>query len=308
MSATPASAAAPAVAPPSCNLCGSRDAETWHDQGWRRVVRCRRCSLVFVDPLPTPEEKAETERLAYEGEILPEVADFFRNCNRDFHDDPVIDAFRDGLASLTALRSPGRLLDVGPGTGIFLHLARSEFGWTPHGVDVCEECVTKARDEFDLELEHGSFESWPWEAGSFDAVSMLDMLEHTVDPSASLARAFELLAPGGALLVVVPNQRCLLTVLLDTWIRLGGPFGSYFLDRLYVSPHVFYFSPPTLKAMLEKAGFRLIDLRSGNVYLGRYRLPLWMRVPMEIVLQVGNLFGMGAKLTALAVKPATAPR
>lgn len=293
----------PQAARPACNLCGSTDVAPYHDQGYRRVVRCRRCSLVFTDPLPTPDEKAEIERQAYEGEILPEVADFFRNCHRDFRDDPVIESFREGLRRLGSVQAPGRLLDVGPGTGIFLHLARKEFGWTPVGVDVCAECVDKAREEFELELELGAFESHAWEPASFQAVSMLDVLEHTIDPSASLARAWELLELGGALLVVVPNQRCLLTVILDWWIRLGGPFGAYFLERLYVSPHVFYFCPRTLRAMLEKAGFEVRDVRSGNVYLGRYRLPMWMRIPMEIVLQAGNAIGMGAKLTALAVKP-----
>ena len=42
----------------TCNLCGGGDIGVYHDQGWRRVVRCRRCLLVFVDPLPTPEQKA----------------------------------------------------------------------------------------------------------------------------------------------------------------------------------------------------------------------------------------------------------
>lgn len=288
---------------PTCNLCGSRDVELYLDQGWRHVVRCRRCRLVFVDPLPTPEEKAEVERLAYEGEILPEVADFFRNCHRDFRSDPVIESFREGLRHLGRVATPGRLLDVGPGTGIFLHLARSEFGWSPHGVDICPECIDKAREEFGLELELGEFASHPWQAGSFDAVTMLDVLEHTLDPSGALARAFELLRPGGALYVVVPNQRCLLTILLDAWIRAGGPMRDYFLERLYVSPHVFYFSPETLRQMLVHAGFEVRELRTGNVYLGRYRLPWWMRLPLEIVLQVGTLFGQGAKLMALAVKP-----
>ena len=46
----------------------------------------------------------------------------------------------------------------------------------------------------------------------------------------------------------------------------------------------------------------MADLRTGNVYLGRYRLPVWMRIPMEIVLQSGTLLGMGAKVLALGRK------
>src|SRR5205085_10426830 len=145
--------AAESAAAPRCNLCGSGDIATYHDQGWRRVVTCRRCGLVFVDPMPTLEQKAEIERLAYEGELLPEVSDFFRNCHRDFQDDPVIESFRTGLRSIGSVRTPGRLLDVGPGTGIFLYLAKKEFGWQPSGVDICMESAVKAKEEFDIDLE-----------------------------------------------------------------------------------------------------------------------------------------------------------
>ncbi len=301
--ASAASSGSPGATAPICNLCGSGDIATYHDQGWRRVVECRRCGLVFVDPMPTFEQKAEIERLAYEGELLPEVSDFFRNCHRDFQDDPVIESFRTGLRSLGSIRTPGRLLDVGPGTGIFLYLASKEFGWQPSGVDICKESAVKAKEEFDIELEVGDFNTFPWPPASFDAITMLDVLEHTTDPLGSLRRAYDLLEPGGALYVVVPNQHCLLTVILDRWIQLRGPMHAYFLERLYVSPHEYYFFPRTLRALLEKAGFEVTDMRTGNVYLGRYRLPLWMRIPMEIVLQTGNLFGMGAKIMALARKP-----
>jgi len=288
---------------PRCNLCASERIEIYHEQGYRRVVRCRDCRLVFVDPLPTPQEKAEIERLAYEGDLLPEVADFFRNCHRDFKDDPVIEAFRHALRWIGEHRKPGRLLDVGPGTGIFLHLASTEFGWQPFGVDICQESADKARDEFGIELQVGDFDSYPWERGSFDAVTMLDMLEHTLDPAASLRRALELLKPGAVLYLAVPNQHCLMTVLLDRYIRMRGPGYRFFLERLYVPPHVFYFNPQTLRRMVERAGFEVIGAGTGNVYLGRYRLPLRMRIPMELVLKTGRLLGMGAKVMLLARKP-----
>ncbi len=288
---------------PRCNLCASERIAVYHDQGYRCVVKCRDCRFVFVDPLPTPEQKAEIERLAYDGDMLPEVADFFRNCHRDFKDDPVIEAFRHGLRWLGAHRKPGRLLDVGPGTGIFLHLARAEFGWEPFGIDICQESADKARAEFGIVLQVGDFDTYPWEPAGFDAVTMLDMLEHTLDPAASLRRAWQLLKPGGVLYIAVPNQHCLMTVLLDWYIRMRGPGYGFFLERLYVPPHVYYFNPETLRSMLERAGFETVEVCTGNVYLGRYRLKLGMRILMELVLKTGRLAGMGAKVLALARKP-----
>jgi SAM-dependent methyltransferase len=286
-----------------CPLCGAGDVGVYHDQGYRRVVRCPGCRFTFTDPLPTRERKIEIERQAYRGELLPEVADFFRNCHRDFRDDPVIRGFRQALDWIAANGEKGKLLDVGPGTGIFLHLAR-EKGWEPFGIDVCPESAEKAATEFGIRVDVGDFERFDYAPATFDAVTMLDVLEHTVDPLGFLRRAYEALKPGGVLYVAVPNQRCLMTVLLDRWIRAGLPGREFFLERLYVEPHVYYFCPQTLRAMLGKVGFAMAGLRGGNVYLGRYRLPWAMRLPMEIVLQLGSLVGMSAKVHALARRPA----
>ncbi|MFT4571103.1 MAG: 2-polyprenyl-3-methyl-5-hydroxy-6-metoxy-1,4-benzoquinol methylase [Hyphomicrobiaceae bacterium] len=286
-----------------CDICGGHDVALYHARAGRNVVRCSSCRMVFVDPMPSSEEKGEIEKRAYETDLLPEVADFFRNCHRDFVDDPVIEGFRHGLRWMGEHRPPGRLLDVGPGTGIFLFLARRDFGWEPYGVDICTASAVKAAAEFDIELDTGDFLTHDYPSGSFDAIAMLDMLEHTVEPSATLKRASELLAPGGVLYVAVPNQRSLMTVILDRWIRLGLPGAHFFLDRLYVEPHVYYFNPQALRLAMVRAGLEPIGISGGNVHLGRYQLPLWMRIPMEIVLKLGAMVGMSAKVLALARKP-----
>ncbi len=286
-----------------CKICGGRDLEPYHDQGYRRLLKCRDCRLVVADPIPTVVQKEETERLAYVGELLPEAAEFFENCHRDFREDAVIRGFRQALDWIAKWREPGDLLDVGPGTGIFLYLAQ-QAGWTPYGIDICDLSADKAREEFQIDVDVGSFEDFGYERESFDCITMLDVLEHTRDPSAFLNRAYELLRPGGVLYVAVPNQRSLLTAILDRYIHLGGPGSEWFLARLYVQPHVFYFNPQALQRALTDAGFETVAVHGGNVYLGRYRLPLWMRVPLEIVLQVGSLIGMSARILALARKPA----
>ena len=290
-----------------CVVCGSERRFAYHDQGFRRLMRCRDCRIVFADPQPSREEKHAIEHEAYEGDILPEVADFFRNCHRDFRDDPVVEGFREALAWISSKRVPGRMLDVGPGTGIFLHLARGEYGWTGRGVDVCEASAEKAKAEFDVRVDVGDFETYA-STERFDAITMLDVLEHTLDPALFVRRAYDLLAPGGVLYVAVPNQRCFMTVLLDRWIRWGGIGRRWFLDRLYVRPHTYYFNPQAIALLLRKAGFEILGVAGGNVYLGRYRLKLWMRIPMELVLRVGSLLGMSAKIHALARKPAEAIR
>lgn len=77
----------------------------------------------------------------------------------------------------------------------------------------------------------------------------------------------------------------MLTYLVGIYARLRGPAANSLLFRLYVPPHLYYFTPSTLPRMVEKAGFRVAELRQGAVYLGRYRMSLAMRIPLELVLR-----------------------
>lgn len=274
-----------------------------HDMGWRRVLRCADCGLIRADPFPTLQEKVAIETLGYTDETAyPEVRDFFKNCHRDYVDDPVIRGMRSHLAEIeAALGGPGTLLDVGAGTGVFMHLAR-ERGWDPSGIDICPLTAEKAAQEFGVRIAVGPFEEQPLGGRQFDTITMLDVLEHVIDPLATLRRAHALLRPGGALYVAVPNQRSLLTAVVDAYARAGGPAANKLLLRLYVAPHLHYFTPKTLPRAIETAGFGIHALRQGKVYLGRYRLALPLRVPLEIILAAGAAIGMNARLGVLAIK------
>jgi SAM-dependent methyltransferase len=286
-----------------CALCGAATYTLVHDLGWRRILKCTGCGLVRADPLPNLAEKEAVETQGYTDETaFPEVREFFANCNRDFVEDPVIHGMRKYLEVLErALGGPGRLLDIGAGTGIFMHLAR-ERGWTPEGVDICPLTADKAESEFGLKITVGPFEQHDFDGRRFDAVTMLDVLEHVVDPLTSLRRVQALLRPGGAVYIAVPNQRCLLTMLVGAYAKAGGPKANELLLRLYVPPHLHYFTPTTLRRLIAAAGLRAVGMRQGSVYLGRYRMPLAMRIPLETVLAAGAVVGMNARIGVLAVK------
>jgi SAM-dependent methyltransferase len=289
--------------PIPCTSCGGSAYTLLHDLGWRRILRCAGCGLVRADPLPSLQEKEAVETQGYTDETaFPEMRDFFANCHRTFVEDPVIREMRRHLERLeTTIGGPGTLLDVGAGTGIFMHLAR-ERGWRPDGVDICPLTAEKAATEFGLRIAVGPFEHLSFDGRRFDAAAMLDVLEHVLDPLATLRKVHTLLRPGAALAIAVPNQRCLLTLLVGAYARMGGPASQGLLGRLYVPPHLHYFTPKTLRRMVELAGFRIVAVRQGSVYLGRYRMSLAMRVPLEVVLAAGAAVGMNARLNMLAVR------
>lgn len=146
------------------------------------------------------------------------------------------------LRELGGLR-PGRLLDIGCGKGHFLAAAR-ELGWEVSGIDSSESAAASARQLYGLQILVGDVADEAIPGAPFDAITMWHVLEHVPDPTLVVARARELLRPGGRLVVSVPNVASL----------QARVFGRHWfhLDR---QRHVFHFTPRALRTLLERHGF-----------------------------------------------------
>jgi hypothetical protein len=98
-----------------------------------------------------------------------------------------------------------------------------------------------------VNLEQGTLEAASKEEHSSDVVVMLDVLEHLVDPLSGLKRIRELLDDDGLLVLSTVN-------LGGLHARLRGGTWPWFIRS-----HLHYFSPQTLSAMLDLAGFRMVQ-------------------------------------------------
>jgi SAM-dependent methyltransferase len=79
--------------------------------------------------------------------------------------------------------------------------------------------------------------------GSFDVVTAIEVLEHTLDPLAELRRMRGLLRPGGLLFMTTGNAQ---------------PYADRLASWSYVRPeiHISFFEPRTLELALRTSGFR----------------------------------------------------
>lgn len=154
--------------------------------------------------------------------------------------------------------SRGVLLDYGCGSGNMLKSGASR-GWHRiTGVEIGE----KAREN----LVQQGFEVYPNLAGAqalrgqVDALTMIQVLEHLVDPAAVLEGVWEMLRPNGIFVVEVPNAGSLRA-------RIAGSSLAALLprpvQRYQAFPiHLYHFEARQLDSFLRKHSFRIAELRT----------------------------------------------
>jgi 2-polyprenyl-3-methyl-5-hydroxy-6-metoxy-1,4-benzoquinol methylase len=208
-------------------------------------VRCRRCALVYLNP------RVSEERLAgfYDESYLPHRGPtawgrWSRFAEKSQHR---TDRARVRWARKTArLGMSTAVLDVGCGRPTFLESLVDRTGARGVGVDVSDGGWTADPERWlaaGIELHHGTVQQAAIE-GPFDLVCMWHALEHDYQPLDTLRRLHGVTRPGGALLVEVPNYDSLTRRLhRSSWAGFHTP------------RHTMAFTPATLRAMLERAGW-----------------------------------------------------
>lgn len=147
------------------------------------------------------------------------------------------------------LRPPGpRVLDVGCGYGFFL-AALGRAGFAATGLDLSPHAAARSGAESGRPTVAASAEApLPFADGAFDAVTMLDVVEHLHAYPRALAECARVLAPGGRLAVLTLNRRSLARPLL-------GRAWSWYQDPT----HVHLFSGPELAGELRAAGLHRVE-------------------------------------------------
>ena len=229
----------------SCNLCGADEATLlstrarWGER--MRNVACRNCGLVYADP----RLDRETLDAFYRRRIYPQYVGPDGQFTQRLIDSSVKQAREtyEYFIRCAGLVVEGRhVLEIGCGLGDFLALAGSE-GANVLGVEMDGLYADFAERERGLRVIRHHIERQSFDR-QFDVIAMFHVLEHLEDPAALLATIRSLLAPGGRLLIEVPN-------LMGPW---KVPPGEFFRIE-----HLFNFSPGTLREILRRSGFSVVD-------------------------------------------------
>jgi 2-polyprenyl-3-methyl-5-hydroxy-6-metoxy-1,4-benzoquinol methylase len=232
-----------------CGLCGGAERRLQFEEGPFSVVTCTACGLTYVTP-----------RLK-DASLLDQVYDeayWASNCasERGYSDYRTAAPLylRTYRRRLRVVRrhfpQPGRVLDVGCAAGYFLDVMRGE-GWDVLGLEPSAAIFPQTVER--LGEDHarlGLLGEVELEAGSFDLITMWDVIEHIPDPVAAVREVGRLLKPGGKFLIETQNVS-------STTARVLGRRWHHYKH----AEHIYHFDPKTLADMLDRAEFEILENR-----------------------------------------------
>lgn len=237
-----------------CNICGSEDykvlyegsdsgcedvaakySSSSNDVSTDRIVKCNECSLVYVNPQVEP------------GLIL---AGYSGGTDEKFvsqaHGREI--TFKKSLKMIEKFAKKGKVLDIGTAGGSFLHVAK-EAGWEVYGIEPNKWLCSWGKKNYGIDIKSGTLFDNKYKSDFFDVITLWDVLEHVTDPRAYLDEINRILKPGGLLVVNYPDIGSLVAkTMKKKWFFM-------------LAVHLFYFTPDTIKKILNKTGFEVFKTK-----------------------------------------------
>lgn len=238
----------------NCNICEKNDYEIVYPSLYRenenpaelfkssgdepskdQIVKCKNCGLIYVNPRIKPDKIIEGYSEGTDERFVSQA-------------DSREKTFARTLQLIEKQVPVGKVLDIGTAGGSFLAAAKKR-GWQVAGIEPNKWLCEWGRKNYGIDIKQGTLENNPFEPKSFDIVTLWDVLEHVPNPTDTLTRINKLLKLGGTLVINYP----------DIGSSVAKLMGRKWVFVLTV--HLFYFTPTTIKKILEKCGFEVTILK-----------------------------------------------
>lgn len=210
--------------------------------------QCLNCQTVFLAD--------------WKDEFIAELYDYYAariGLGKEELYDPINDLrYEQLLAEFKRFVNGTKVLDVGCGQGQFVDfMVRA--GWNVSGIELSDSAVAICQ-QFGLPVKKMDFFDSALQPASFDLLTMFEVIEHLPLPGQFMARAEELLKPGGILYLTTPNFAA-----LDRRI-LGSDWDVIHRE------HLAYFTPKTLRKVIrDNTNFEVVSVDTQNLSVAAMR-------------------------------------
>jgi len=224
-----------------CTICGGQNQKMIYD---KLLMKCIDCGFVtanleieFHDLLTIYSEKY------FKGEAYD---DYLRD-----KDETQLN-FKSRMASLEKIIPKEKLqkiFEIGCAYGFFGELATTVWGAEYTGIDIAHEATEHAKTSFNLNVFCEDYIRSFQHNLRFDTVFMWDVIEHLSDPMAVVEKISQEISKGGFIVIHTPDISSFLARIQGRkWRQISPPH------------HLHYFNKTSLTKLLEKNGFRLVDI------------------------------------------------
>lgn len=212
------------------------------------LVKCGSCKLVFAQKIPSAEELSEHYKFySYAGEA--QLSDMTRR------------AYAKLLDEFEPFRKTNRILDTGCGRGWFLEEAKKR-GWEVYGTEFSEAAIDVCTKK-GIHMQQGALSPGQFEAGYFDVITSIEVIEHINNPLSDLKHIHSFLRSGGLFYCTTPNFNSVM---------------RYYLKEKYnvieYPEHLTYYTKKTLTFAIEKFPFQRHKFLSTGISITRIKQSL----------------------------------
>ncbi|MFQ5769977.1 MAG: class I SAM-dependent methyltransferase [bacterium] len=208
-----------------------------------RIVTCSHCGFVYLNPRPKLESVAEFYQSDNYQPFLSTQTTF--NLWDKLYYWTRTYSVRHKRRKIEQLKSRGKILDIGCGTGEFLHEMQIN-GWQVVGIEKERQAAEFAQRAYGLKVFTKELSKINYLKKSFDVITLWHVLEHLHDPVNILKIVKELLKDDGMILIAVPNIASFdAWFYRNNWVALDAP------------RHLYHFMPATVKKISQAAGLEI---------------------------------------------------
>lgn len=226
-----------------CNHCQAETFEVIRPYpGFEKVdiVKCLSCHLLQANPVPSDEflndyyQNSFGNSLERGYELTEKNEKGYRL--RAYHQFNFLRSF------CNISNGDYSVLDIGCHAGSLLSLFK-ERGWRVTGIEPNRRSIY-GQKWYGIPIMQTAFSPGMFSASSFHGALLSHVLEHLSNPQGCLSEIYRLLKPGGWFFIEVPNE-----------LRFMKKDGQSLI------PHLFFFTPDTLRRMAESIGFQVVCVR-----------------------------------------------
>lgn len=150
-------------------------------------------------------------------------------------------------------KKSGRLLDVGCASGIFLEIMQKR-GFNVSGIEPNKKAFLYSHKKFGNKVFHGQLKDFlKFRKPFYDVILYNHVLEHIADVVTEFKLINKVLPKGGLFIVGLPNTGNIIYFLRHKY-----------WESLLPDQHIWHFSTNYAKQLLERSGFRILEISFNN--------------------------------------------